>query len=57
MVYGPSSEWAVKTESEDELARGHERMDRILEMGGSFLDSWVEAIDYVVDKHWLQKST
>ncbi|KAJ4256866.1 hypothetical protein NW762_008962 [Fusarium torreyae] len=57
MIYGPNDGWTIKTESEDELIRGYERMDKILELGDEVLDRWVEAVDYIVNKRWLQGST
>ncbi|KAF4966917.1 hypothetical protein FSARC_5450 [Fusarium sarcochroum] len=56
MIFGPDDKWGVKTEAEDESVRGYERMDKILDMGGEVLDRWVDAVDCLVNKRWLQKA-
>ncbi|KAF5848599.1 hypothetical protein GGP41_009668 [Bipolaris sorokiniana] len=57
MVYGPDSKWAVKIEIEVELIGNYKRMDRILHMGGGFLNRRLEAVDYFANQRWLQNPT
>lgn len=54
MVWGPESQYRVKSEEEDESVRGYSRMKRILSLGdGETWKKWLAGVDALVNKRWM----